>query len=64
MNARTKEDNTNRKRTIGKEKLGTHRMNDNGERMYYFCEHDGLVVVGNVFKHKDIHKAILTSPDG
>ena len=64
MNARTGGDNTNRQRTIGKEGLGTYPMNDNGERMCDFCEHNGLVVGGTLFKHKDIHKATWTSPDG
>ena len=39
-------------------------MNDNGERMCDFCEHNGLVVGGTLVKHKDIHKATWTSPDG
>ena len=64
MNARTGKDNANRERTIGKEGLGTYPMNDNGERMCDFCEHNGLVVGGTLFKHKDIHKATWTSPDG
>ena len=64
MNARTGMDNTNRERTIGREGLGTHPMNDNGERMCDFCEHNGLVVGGTLFKHKDIHKMTWTSPDG
>ena len=64
MNARTGIDNLNRERTMGKEGLGTYPMNDNGERMCDFCEHNGLVVGGTLFKHKDIHKATWTSPDG
>ena len=39
-------------------------MNDNGERMCDFCQLNGLVVGGTLFKHKDIHKATWTSPDG
>ena len=38
-------------------------MND-GERMCDFSEHNGLVVGGTIFKHKDIHKVTWTSPDG
>ena len=64
MNARTGADNTNRERTIGKEGLGTYPMNDNGERMCDFCDHNGLVVGGTLFKHRDIHKTTWTSPDG
>ena len=64
MNARTGSINTNRERIMGKEGLSAYPMNDNGERMCDLCEHNGLVVGGTLFRHKDIHKVTWTSPDG
>ena len=64
FNARTGSDNTNRQRIMGREGHGLYPMNDNGERMCDFCQLNGLVVGGTLFKHKDIHKATWTSPDG
>jgi hypothetical protein len=60
-NARVGSDNTNHKRTLGKEGQGI--MNENGERLVNLCEENDLVVGGTLFKHKDIHKYTWGSPN-
>ena len=47
---------------MGKQGFGT--INDNGERLYDFCQENDLIVGGTLFQHKDIHKISWTSPDG
>ena len=64
LNARTGSINTGRERVMGSHGLGTHLMNENGERMCDFCELNSLLVGGTLFQHKDIHKRTWTSPDG
>ena len=49
-----------------KEDDGVHGlgvMNDNGERFVNACAADNIVIGGNVFPHKRIHKATWVSPD-
>ncbi|CAH8433360.1 unnamed protein product [Heterobilharzia americana] len=62
MNAKLGGDNTGRELTMGREALG--EMNENGELFAEFCAFNDLVIGGSVFRHKDIHKATWTSPDG
>lgn len=38
-------------------------MNDNGERFMELCAFNKLVIGGNIFPHKRIHKNIWVSPD-
>ncbi|OXU32264.1 hypothetical protein TSAR_008085 [Trichomalopsis sarcophagae] len=49
--------------TIGKESLH-ETSNDNGIRVIHFAAAKDLIVKTTCFKHKDIHKATWTSPDG
>ncbi|CAH8291638.1 unnamed protein product, partial [Heterobilharzia americana] len=62
MNAKLGGDNTGRELTMGREALG--EINENGELFAEFCAFNDLVIGGSVFRHKDIHKATWTSPDG
>ena len=39
-------------------------MNENGERLCYFCGTNGLVATKKVFPHKEIFKLTWKSPDG
>ena len=43
---------------------GVGRMNENGEKLTEFCALNDLVIGGTLFKHRDIHKLTLTSPNG
>ena len=48
--------------------IGLHGLdcdrNDNGERFSSFCAINNLAVVTTMFKHKDIHLQMWTSPNG
>ena len=61
FNAKVGNNNTTFERTMGKEGCG--HMNENGERLVDFCESNGLVIGGTLFKHKDIHKLTWFSPN-
>ena len=62
LNAKVRNENTRYKRTMGTYRLGI--WNENGERLYKFCQLNGLIITGTLFPHKDIHKAIWISADG
>ena len=64
FNARTGNVNVGRESVIGRHGLGSHLMNDNGERMCNFCESNRLVVGSTLFQHRDIYKITWISPDG
>ena len=49
--------------TIGKESLH-EASNDNGIRVINFAAAKDLIIKTTCFKHKDMHKATWTSPDG
>ncbi len=49
--------------TIGTESLHEN-CNDNGVRVVNFAAARNLIVKSTYFKHRDIHKATWTSPDG
>ena len=61
LNARPGNNNSGRVREMGKHSIGN--VNDNGERMYNFCE-NSMVIGGTLFQHKDIHKMTWNSPRG
>lgn len=61
-NARVSRENCNHEITLGKHRVGA--MNYNGERLYGFCENNGLTVEGTLFQHKEIHKLTWKFPDG
>jgi hypothetical protein len=47
--------------------MGQHGLgarNENGAMFVDFCAHNGLVIGGNLFIHKNIHKETWISPDG
>ena len=54
MNAKVREDNSGKERTMSKEGLGV--MNNNGQRMYKWYSENNLIIGRTVFKHKNIHK--------
>ena len=47
---------------MGRHGLGC--INDNGDRFANLCAFNDLVIGGNIFSHKAIHKATWISPDG
>ena len=61
FNAKVGSDNSSFEQTMGKEGCGI--MNENGERLIEFCESNGYVIGGTLFKHKDIHKLTWFSPN-
>ena len=62
LNAKVGRDNSGFERTMGVHGLGIR--NDNGERLCEFGQLNGLVIVGTLFPHKEIHKAAWVSADG
>ena len=62
LNARPGNNNTGRRRVMGKRGIGT--INDNGERLCHFCDENNMVIGGTLFQHRDNHKATWTSPSG
>lgn len=54
-------DNTGFEKVMGQHGLG--EMNDNGERLSDLCTANNLVIGGNVFPHRRIHKATWISLD-
>jgi hypothetical protein len=47
---------------MGRHELGDR--NENGKMFVDFCVHNGLVIGGTLFIHKNIPKETWTSPDG
>jgi hypothetical protein len=62
LNAKVGSDNTHLEQIMGRHGLGDR--NENGEMFVDFCAHNGLVIGGTLFIHKNIHKETWTSPDG
>ena len=51
-----------RESAMGSQGCGT--INNNGERLVYFCLNNNCVIGGTIFQHKYIHKLTWKSPDG
>ncbi|PIK34050.1 hypothetical protein BSL78_29129 [Apostichopus japonicus] len=47
---------------MGKKGIGVR--DDNGERLCEFCQVNGYVITGTIFKHRTIHMETLVSPNG
>ena len=62
LNAKVGSDNVGYESCMGREGLG--ERNDNGRRFADMCLENGLVIGGNIFQHKTIHKLSWISPDG
>ena len=62
LHAKVMYDNKSREEVMRKHGVG--HMNDNGERLCDFCSTNGLVVTGEIFPHKEIHKTTWKWPDG
>ena len=62
MNAKVGNDNSGRERCMERFGLGT--MNENGHLFTDFCQENGLVIGGTMYRHKDLHKYTWESPDG
>ena len=61
FNAKIGSDNTGYEDIMGTRGLG--QMNENGEHFADLCALNQLVIGGNIFPHKRIHKATWRSPD-
>ncbi|VDO50887.1 unnamed protein product [Schistosoma margrebowiei] len=61
FNATVGTNNTGYEDIMGRQGLG--ERNENGERFANLCAFNELVIGGNIFPHKRIHKAGWTSPD-
>ena len=61
QNAKVGNDNSQYKRSMGKE--DTSKMNENGGKLANICSTNGLVIGGTLFKHKEIHKLTWNSPN-
>ena len=61
FNAMSGSNNTVFEEIMGKE--GLDEMNENGLNLANFCDTFDMVIGGNVFKHKRIHKATSRHPD-
>lgn len=62
LNAKVGNNNNNCERTLGKHGVGTR--NDNGEILLELCLQNKLIIGGNIFPHKDVHKLTWKSPRG
>ena len=49
LNAKVGNNNTNRGEVMGK--IGVGVVNDNGERLCYFCNKNGFIINGTIFPH-------------
>ena len=49
LNAKVGNNNTNRGEVMGK--IGVGVVNDNGERLCYFCSKNGFIINGTIFPH-------------
>ena len=54
MNAKVGSENSNCERDMSKLSCGV--MNDNAERVVYFCLNNNYVFGGTIFAHRGIHK--------
>ena len=45
-------------------KFGVGEMNENGHLFVDFCQENGLVIGGTLFRHKAVYKYMWESPDG
>ncbi|MBN3277657.1 CC171 protein, partial [Polyodon spathula] len=68
LNAKVGSDNTGRERIMsfalphmGTQVCGT--MNENGEKLCYFCGMNRMVIGGTIFEHKNIHNLTWISPN-
>ena len=61
LNARPRNNNTVRDHVMGKHGIGT--INDNGERLFHFCDENNMVIGGTLFRHRNI-KTTWTLPSG
>ena len=62
LNAKVGSDNVNFERVMGGE--GCKVQHDNGERLVEWCAFNNMIIVGNLFPHRNIHKLTWTSPNG
>ncbi|PIK34143.1 hypothetical protein BSL78_29037 [Apostichopus japonicus] len=62
FNAKVGCDNEGLDDIMGKEGIGV--TDDNGERLCEFCQVNGYVITGTIFKHRTIHKETWVSPNG
>lgn len=61
FNAKVGSDNRGYEKEMSRHTLG--QMNENKEKFATLCGLYGLVVVGNIFAHKRLHKALWVSDD-
>jgi len=61
LNAKIGEGNEGWEKVMGRHGLG--RMNENREMLGTFCGNNNLVIVGSLFKHRNIQKITWTSPN-
>ncbi|XP_052284462.1 uncharacterized protein LOC127880951 [Dreissena polymorpha] len=62
LNAKVGDDNTDREHIMGRHGVGT--CYENGELFTDFCAFNDLVIGGNIYPHRRIHKTTWTAPDG
>ena len=62
FNAKVGSDNRGFERCMGRFRLG--KMNENGLLLADFCQENGLVIGGTLFRHKEVHVYTWESPGG